>query len=52
MLSLCLFDISVGEGDFVIGLSQISSLFFFFRRNLTQSFDKYNICNPVSIILN
>ena len=27
MLSLCPFDISVGVGDFVIGLSQISSFF-------------------------
>ena len=29
VLSLCPFDISVGEGAFVIGLSQISSCFFF-----------------------
>ena len=33
MLSLCPFDISVGEGAFVIGLSQISSFFSFERKN-------------------
>ena len=42
MLSLCAFDISVGVGAFVIGLSQISSFFscsrtFYFRTSLSTS---------------
>ena len=38
VLSLCPFDISVGVGAFVIGLSQISS--FFFQLNKTNTSDK------------
>ena len=38
VLSLCPFDISVGVGAFVIGLSQISSLFSLYESTLTLLF--------------
>ena len=38
VMSLCPFDISVGVGAFVIGLSQISSFFSIYLRNAAETF--------------
>ena len=45
MLSCCLFDLSVGVGVFVIGLSQISSFFsdFMCKMHVTDIFEWFYI---------
>ena len=50
VLSLCPFDISVGVGAFVIGLSQISS-FFSCLKPLTLYTSKYSIILVIGLIL-